>query len=552
MLTKILSAVNEGLDSKLVEVEVDVERGFPLFEIVGLPDKAVSEAKERVRSAIINSGFKFLPGNKKRLVINLAPADVKKEGSVYDLPIALGILIASKQIFCQVEPDNRVRPDGANREDNDATPQIDLIKKIQDSMFIGELSLNGELRHTKGVLPMVILAKKKGIKNVYVPKGNAEEAALIDGINVYPLDSLKDLLFHLSSREEITPFKSTQDWTKSLKTEYEYDFKYIKGQEFIKRALEIAAAGGHNVLMIGAPGSGKTLLARAMPSILPPMNKEEILEVTKIYSVAGLLKQNEYLKNQRPFRSPHHTTSDVAMVGGGQVPHPGEVSLAHRGVLFMDELAHFKRTTLESLRQPLEDGEIFVARARGSVSYPAKFILIASMNPCPCGYYRDPEKECKCGTGEIIRYRRKISGPFLDRVDIHLEVPRVKIDKLMDEEVAESSEKIRKRITKARQIQNRRFKNFGDRVPKTDKPNSQIMTNSEMTITQIKKFCQLDSTAEKLLKDALEKFILSARAYHRILKVSRTISDLAGSNKIKTEHLAEAIQYRAKISEESF
>jgi len=535
MLAKIYSAVNEGLDSYLVEVETDVCSGMPAFEIVGLPDKAVSEAKERVRSAIVNSGFKFLPGNKKRLVVNLAPADIKKEGSVYDLPIALGILLASGQIqtSLQVGPVIQVGP----------VKTEDIVNK---SIFIGELSLNGELRHTKGVLPMVILAKKKGLKNVFVPKDNAEEASLIDNINVYPLNSLKDLVLYLSNQKQLTSFKSARDWKKDLsKIEYEYDFKYIKGQEFIKRALEIAAAGGHNVLMIGAPGSGKTLLARAMPSIMPLMDKEEILEVTKIYSVAGLLKQNEYLKSQRPFRSPHHTTSDVAMVGGGQVPHPGEVSLAHRGVLFLDELAHFRKQTLESLRQPLEDGQISVARARGSVSYPAKFILIASMNPCPCGYYRDPEKECKCSAGEIIRYRRKISGPFLDRVDIHLEVPRVKIDKLMDEEVAESSGKVRKRVSRARQIQIRRF---GNLVPKA----AGSKTNAEMNITQIKKFCRLDKTGEELLKNAMEKFVLSARAYHRILKVGRTIADLAASREIKTEHLAEAIQYRVQMSEETF
>ncbi|MBU4369358.1 YifB family Mg chelatase-like AAA ATPase [Patescibacteria group bacterium] len=647
MLAKILSAVNEGLDSHLVEVEADVSSGFPAFEIVGLPDKAVSESKERVRSAIINSGFKFLPGNKKRLIVNLAPADIKKEGSVYDLPIALGVLFASEQISftsLQVEPGQK--PDSviaspfviarseatkqslplpviasaegakqslplpviasaegakqslplpviASAEGAKQSLPLPVIASaegakqslpiINNSLFIGELSLNGELRHTKGVLPMAILAKKKGLKNVYVPKDNTEEASLVDGVNVYPLNSLKDLLSHLLNQQEIVPFKSTRDWKEDLsKIQYEYDFKYIKGQEFIKRALEIAAAGGHNVLMIGAPGSGKTLLARAMPSILPLMNKEEILEVTKIYSVTGLLRQNEYLKNQRPFRSPHHTTSDVAMVGGGQVPHPGEVSLAHRGVLFLDELAHFKRTTLESLRQPLEDGEIFVSRARGSVSYPAKFILVASMNPCLCGYYGDSEKECKCSAGEIIRYRRKISGPFLDRIDLHLDVPRVKIDKLMDKEVAESSEKIRKRIKKARQAQSKRFSSrhceersvsrhceersvsrhceersvsrhceerSDEAIPQN---NPKTMTNSEMTITQIKKICQLDQASEKLLKDALEKFILSARAYHRILKVARTIADLAESDNIKTEHIAEAIQYRTKMNEELF
>lgn len=527
MLAKIYSAVNEGLDSKLVEVETDVSSGFPLFEIVGLPDKAVSEAKERVRSAIINSGFDFLPGNKKRLIVNLAPADIKKEGSVYDLPIALGILIASKQISVQIQPE-----------------QENILDRIQSSLFVGELSLNGELKHTKGILPMAILAHEKGIKNIYLPQDNAKEAAMVEGVNVYPLKSFKELILCLLEQEQTEPFKLKSDWEKDLlPLEYECDFGYIKGQEFVKRALEISAAGGHNVLMLGAPGSGKTLLARAIPSILPLMNKGEILEVTKIYSVAGLIKQNEYLKNQRPFRSPHHTTSDVAMVGGGQVPHPGEVSLAHRGVLFLDELAHFTRTALESLRQPLEDGDISVARARGSVSYPAKFILIASMNPCPCGYYGDSQKECKCGAGEIIRYRRKISGPFLDRIDLHLDVPRVKIDKLMSEKVAESSEEIRTRVEKARKKQNERF---------SAKGGLKIMTNAEIKVNQIKNFCQLDKAGENLLKQAIEKFFLSARAYHRILKVALTIADLADSDGIKNEHVAEAIQYRTKLNEDIF
>lgn len=515
MLAKVLSAVNVGLDSKLVEVEVDVGSGFPLFEIVGLPDKAVSESKERVRSAIKNSGFKFLPGNKKRVVVNLAPADIKKEGSVYDLPIALGILIATGQLT-----------------------QQHLIGK---GLFIGELSLNGESRHTKGVLPMAILAKDKKINNIYIPEDNADEAALVDGLDIYPIYSLKHLLDHLSGQAQIKSFKSKKlPKSDTDSAEYEYDFGYIKGQHLAKRALEISGAGAHNVLMIGVPGSGKTLLARSVPSILPQMSKDEILQVTKIYSVAGLLQEGEYLRYQRPFRAPHHTISDAAMVGGGQIPRPGEVSLAHRGVLFLDELTHFNARVLETLRQPLEDGHISVSRARGSISFPAKFVLVASMNPCRCGYYGDKEHECKCSAGDILKYRRKISGPFLDRIDLHLSVPRVKIDKLMSDKVAEGSGDIRKRVEQARKAQNNRFKNL------------KIITNAEMSVPQIKEFCQIDEPGERLLKDALEKFLLSARAYHRILKVSRTIADLAGEENIRVEHIAEAIQYRTKVDQNPF
>ena len=397
------------------------------------------------------------------------------------------------------------------------------------------------------------MAKKSKIKNIYLPEVNAQEAGLVEGLNIYPLKSLNHLLEYFSGQTQITPFKSKSLLTSDINSEeYEFDFGYIKGQGFVKRALEIAAAGGHNVLMIGVPGSGKTLLARAIPSILPRMNKEEILQATKIYSVAGLLKEKELLKSQRPFRSPHHTISDVAMVGGGQIPRPGEVSLAHRGVLFLDELTHFSRMALESLRQPLEDGEILVARARGSVSYPSKFILIASMNPCPCGYYGDQEKECRCGAGDIIRYRRKISGPFLDRIDLHLSVPRVKIDKLMSEKVAEGSEKIRQRVEKARQSQKKRFSSSLQGSKPSARVSTKTMTNAEMTILQIKEFCQLDQAGEKLLKDALEKFVLSARAYHRILKVARTIADLVGSNIIGVDHIAESIQYRTKVDENIF
>jgi len=517
MLAKILSAVNVGIESNLVEVEVDISSGFPCFDIVGLPDRAIEESKMRVRSAIINSGLKFLPDpRKKRLTINLAPADVKKEGSVYDLPMAVGILIASNQL------------------------PTDFLK--EKSLFVGELALNGELRHSKGVLPMAILAAEKGIKNIFLPSSNAQEAALIENENfkIYPLDSLDSLIRHLTGQKIIKPFVGENINVLEKETEYEFDMAYVKGQEQAKRAIEIAAAGGHNILMSGAPGSGKTLLAKTIPSILPKMSKEEILDVTKIYSVAGLLTEGE-LKFERPFRSPHHTISDVAMVGGGQIPKPGEISLAHRGVLFLDEVPEFSRHVLESLRQPLEDGIISISRARGALVFPSKFILIAAQNPCPCGYYRDPEKPCRCGIGEITKYRKKISGPLLDRIDLHLEIPRLKFEKLTNEKVAESSKEIRKRVEKAREIQTKRFKN--------DSSKKKVLTNAEMTLPQLKKFCQVDDKSHELLKKAIDQFALSTRAYHRILKVSRTIADLAGDKEITFNHIAEAIQYRTKLEE---
>jgi len=520
MLAKVFSAVNRGLDSYPVEVEIDVARGFPSLEIVGLPDTAVKEAKERVRSAITNSGFKFLPGNKKRVVINLAPADVKKEGSVYDLPIAVALLVATEQIPVDF-----------------LTPLGEEAKKGDKALFVGELALDGRLRHTKGILPMALLAKKKGIKNIFLPAANAPEAGLVEGLKIYPLDSLVQFIKWIANRDEVEPIKSRGVDIKP-KQDYEADFGYIKGQQFVKRGLEIAAAGGHNVLMIGPPGAGKTLLARALPSILPSMTREEILEVTKIYSVAGLLGENEFLKTQRPFRAPHHTVSNVALVGGGQVPSPGEVSLAHRGVLFLDELPEFSRRALETLRQPLEDGVILVSRARGSASYPAKFILVGAMNPCPCGYYGDPQKECKCSAQEIVRYRKKISGPFLDRVDLHMEVPRVKLEKLTSEKMAETSGEIRDRVERAREIQRKKFKGLN------------ILTNSEISSRQIKKFCSLNKEGEKILKKAMESYSLSARSYHRILKMARTIADLEGKEQIDAGHIQEAVQYRTRLEKE--
>ncbi len=507
MPAKVFSAATLGLSCQPVEVEVDMSPGLPSFQIVGLPDAAVNEAKERVSSAIKNSGASPPHHQNRRVIVNLAPADLKKEGPAYDLPIAIAFLLASGQLLA-----------------------TELDKKI----FVGELSLEGKIRPINGVLLIALMARKKGFSTLFVPQENAAEAALVRELEVLGVSNLQEIFLHLENKkilESHPPYNLDFDQKESKD---EIDFCQIKGQEHAKRALEIAAAGHHNVLMSGPPGTGKTLLAKALATILPPLEFEEALEVTKIFSVAGRLNPNQPLVLRRPFRNPHHTASSVALVGGGNHIKPGEITLAHRGVLFLDELPEFHRDVLEALRQPLENGTVTVSRATGSVDFPAQFMFIGAMNPCPCGHATDPYKQCTCSSSQINRYKRRISGPLLDRIDIHLEIPAIKYDKLASENEGEKSEKIRQRVIKARQIQKERFLS------------ESIHTNSNMGLAQIKKYCQLDSAGQQILKNAVNNLHLSARAYHRLLKLSRTIADLAGEKNILPQHIAEALQYRPK------
>jgi len=505
MVAKILSGATIGLDGILVKVEVDVaKKGFPAFNIVGLPSKSIDEAKERVRTAIVNSGYE-IPDS--RITVNLAPADFPKEGSSFDLPIAVGILAASGMI---------------NKE------------TIGQSLFIGELSLEGEIRPVRGAVSIALLARKEKIDRLFLPFSCAYEASLVDEIIIYPVKTLEDLVLHLNGHIKLAVFNDDTGFLLQKK-KYSYLFEDVKGQETAKRALEIAAAGFHNIFLSGPPGTGKTYLSRALPSIIPPMDREEILEVTKIHSIAGILNREIFVLD-RPFRSPHHTTSKIGLIGGGSHPMPGEISLAHRGVLFLDELPEFPRHIIESLRQPLEDGRITISRAQGSLEFPSRFILLAAANGCPCGYLGHPKKACHCLPGAILKYRKKLSGPLIDRIDIHVSVPPVEEKDLVSFSGGESSLTVQKRVVAARERQKIRFANSG------------IFNNGEMRSPDIRKFCRLDDQALALLKSAIDKLTLSARSYFKTIKIAQTIADLAATDQINVSHIAEALQYRAKSS----